>query len=157
VEQLEGALKLIDDLEEFVINGTKVPITSKVIIDQDVILEIVDKIRGLLPSELHKAQQINKERKQVLHEAKQEAERILNEARSHIDKMVSEEEIVKRAESRKKEIISQAEKTTQQIKEGSTVYADDVLNNLEISLEKTLSVVRKGRQELQVTKSRHVS
>ncbi|MBO8167822.1 MAG: ATPase [Thermoanaerobacteraceae bacterium] len=157
MEQINGCLKLMDDLEELIVNGTRVPMSGKVIVDQELVLEIIDKIRGLLPAELHKAQQINQERKQLLHEAKLEAERILNEARSHIDRMISEEEIVKQAKSRGEDIIKQAEKTAKQIREGSTNYADDILSNLEASLEKTLSVVRKGRQELQATKSKYAS
>ncbi|WP_366921611.1 ATPase [Metallumcola ferriviriculae] len=157
MDQLEGALQLLDQMEELLANSTRVPITGKVVVDQDLILDILDKVRAKLPVEFREAQQVNKERQRVMKDAKQEAERILEEARSRINRMISEEEIMKKAQVQAEEMVIQAKKTAQQIREGSTVYADDVMSNLESNLEKTLSVVRKGRQELKSSKARSAS
>ncbi|MGB9809227.1 MAG: ATPase, partial [Caldanaerobacter sp.] len=84
--------KILDDFEEMIKNSKRVPITGKLIVSEEAVLDFLDQIRTALPDELHQAKWLNKEKERVIQEAKEEAERILAEARQQASRMVNESE-----------------------------------------------------------------
>jgi len=48
-------LKLIDEIEDIIENGSSVPFSSKVMIDADEIYDIISEIRIKLPDEIKQA------------------------------------------------------------------------------------------------------
>src|SRR5215211_7826012 len=124
-------LVLIDKLDDLVHNAKGVPMTDQVRVDKEEIYDILDQMRATIPEEIKQARWIVKERQEMLAEAKREAERILKEARDEQARLISEEEVVKQAER-------QAED-----------YADDILNTLEVNLQKFTAAVQRGRERLQ--------
>jgi hypothetical protein len=52
----------LNELEELVENSSKVPLTHKVIIDEDRLLDLLDHIRTSLPEEVRQAKWILQER-----------------------------------------------------------------------------------------------
>lgn len=140
--------KILDDFEEMIKNSKRVPITGKVIVSEEAVLDFLDKIRTALPDELHQAKWLSKEKERVIQEAKEEAERILSEARQQASRMIEESELVRQAQATSEEIIAQAKRLAKEIKNGATVYADEILQKLENSIDQNLSVIRRARQEL---------
>jgi vacuolar-type H+-ATPase subunit H len=89
-----------------------------------------------------------KERQEMLAEAKREAERIIREAREEQIRLISEEEIVKQAERQADEIIEDARAREREIRLGAEDYADEILNTLEVNMQKFLAAVQRGRDRL---------
>ena len=149
----EGAavdvLVLIDKLDELVDNAKGVPMTTQVRIDRDEIYEIIDQMRSTIPEEIKQARWIVKERQEMLAEAKREAERIIKEARDEQAQLISSEEVVKQAERQAEEIVDEARAREREIRLGAEDYADDILNTLEVNLQKFLAAVSRGRDRLQ--------
>jgi len=151
-------LRILDDFEETVQKSRRVPVTDKIIISEEVILDFLDRIRSILPEEIHRAKLLNRERERVIQEAQEEAAKILQEARQEAERITSESEIVKQAQSAAEEIVdheeivAQAKKAAREIRFGATEYADEILSRLAENLEKSLSVVRKAREELEKMK-----
>ena len=85
----------------------------------------------------------------MLAEAKREAERVVKEARDQQARMISEEEVTKQAERGAEEIIEDARAREREIRLGAEDYADDILNTLEVNLEKFIAAVQRGRDRLQ--------
>lgn len=85
----------------------------------------------------------------MLAEAKQESERIIGEARQRAEEMAAQEEIVRVAERQASDILEDAREREREIRLGAEDYADEVLGNLEVNLDKFLAAVRRGRQRLQ--------
>ncbi len=140
--------KILDELEELVKNSKKVPITGKVMLSEEVILDFLDRLRTILPNEIHQAKCLTKEMERVIQEAREEAERIIGEAREQANHLVSESELVRQAQTASEEIITQAKRLAKEIKSGATEYADEILRQLENSIDQNLSVIRKAREEL---------
>jgi hypothetical protein len=63
-------MKVLDEIEELVDGSGRVPLTGKVIIEAEALLDKVDRIRSLLPEELRQAQWVSKERDRILNDAK---------------------------------------------------------------------------------------
>jgi len=85
----------------------------------------------------------------MLAEAKQESERIVSEANEKAGQMAAQEEIVRVAERQAHEIVEDAREREREIRLGAEDYADEVLGNLEVNLDKFLAAVRRGRERLQ--------
>ena len=141
-------LVLIDKLDDLVHNAKAVPLTDQVRIDREEIYEILDQMRATIPEEIKQARWIVKERQEMLAEAKKEAERIIRDARERQDRLVGEEEVTKQAERAAEDIIEDARAREREIRLGAEDYADEILNTLEINLQKFLAAVQRGRDRL---------
>jgi len=142
-------LVLIDKLDDIIHNARSVPLTDSVMIDREEMYDILDQMRSTIPEEIKQARWIVKERQEMLAEAKQEAERVLTEAQERADRLASETEVVRLAERNAQQIMEDARDRERETRLGAEDYADEVLGNLEINLEKFIGAVRRGRERLQ--------
>jgi vacuolar-type H+-ATPase subunit H len=142
-------LVLIDKLDDIIHNARSVPLTDSVMIDREEMYDILDQMRSTIPEEIKQARWIVKERQEMLAEAKQEAERVLTEAQERADRLASETEVVRLAERNAQQIMEDARERERETRLGAEDYADEVLGNLEINLDKFIGAVRRGRERLQ--------
>src|ERR671915_583128 len=141
-------LVLIDKLDDTIHNAKPVPLTDQVRVDKEEVYDILDQMRATIPEEIKQARWIVKERQEMLAEAKREAERIIREAREEQIRLIGEEEIVKQAERQADEIIEDARAREREIRLGAEDYADDILNTLEVNLERFIAAVQRGGDRL---------
>jgi len=142
-------LVLIDKLDDIIHNARSVPLTDSVMIDREEMYDILDQMRSTIPEEIKQARWIVKERQEMLAEAKQEAERVLREAQERADRLASETEVVRLAERNAQQTMEDARERERETRLGAEDYADEVLGNLEINLDKFIGAVRRGRERLQ--------
>lgn len=173
---------LLDALEDILDKANTIPLSSKIILNKEEMLDIIKDIRIKIPDEVKQAQWIKEERQKILMEAKKEAEGVRNECedklsrikeerqrvlaeaekeaeiiRQEADKrlmsLIEESEIVKRANERAMEIITAAQQDAKKIRLGSRAYADDILAELEKYTNNIAATVRANRDELKSKKS----
>ena len=142
-------LVLIDKLDDAIHNARSVPLTDSVMIDREEIYDILDNMRSTIPEEIKQARWIVKERQEMLAEAKSEAERLIAEAQERAEKVASEQEVVRLAEKMAQQIVEDARERERATRLGAEDYADEVLSNLEVNLDKFIAAVRRGRERLQ--------
>ena len=63
-------LELLEEIEEIVDTAAGFPLTGKIMVDSQELLEIVREIRAELPDEIQQAQWIKNERERIIAEAK---------------------------------------------------------------------------------------
>ena len=141
-------LVLIDKLDDLVHNAKSIMMTDQVRVDKEEIYDILDQMRATIPEEIKQARWIVKERQEMLAEAKKEAERIIKDARERQERLVGEEEVTKQAERAAEDIIEDARAREREIRLGAEDYADEILNTLEVNLQKFLAAVQRGRDRL---------
>ena len=139
---------LLDRLDQLIDSAPEIPLTGKSLINAEEALDLIDKIRNTLPEEVKRAEWLTSEKDRMLKESQAEAERIVVQAEEYAAKMVSESEIVRRAHDEAKRIIENARREAREMEKGASEYAEGVLANLEAALQRTLSVVQQGRNEL---------
>lgn len=142
-------LRLIDRLEGMVGSGTRIPMTSRAIIDEQEFLDLVDQIRVAFPEELRKARKLNQEQEKLLGQAQAEAERIINSAREQVASLVANSEVVTLAQQQADEWLAQANERAAEIRNDADAYAVEVLSRLEGELQRLLAQIRKGRALLE--------
>lgn len=141
-------IQLLDQVEDLIYNGTSVPFSSRVIVDPQELLDIIQDIRENLPDEIKQAKWIQEERQKILVEAQKEAETITKEAKDYIRKMVDENEITQNAYQQSEEILQKAQQNAKEIRLGTNEYADSILEQLQKQLQELQSTIDENRREL---------
>ena len=139
---------LLDTLEDLLEEGRGIPFSSKVIVDQEQMIDIIKEIRIKLPDELKQAKWVKEERSRILVEAKKEADGIVKEAENRIISMIDEHEITRKAYEQKAQIIQTANEMSREISDGTKDYADSILEKVETVLQEALKTIENNRREL---------
>ena len=144
-----GLATILKDLEDAVINGSRVPLTNKVMVNEDAIIGCVDRIYAALPYEIKHAQRVLEQSDKLLENVEGQSQRIIAEAKEQADMMTQESVVYQEAVARADALVAQAEEASVQLRRDSIRYCDDVLGQLEATLEKMLSNIRRNREDLQ--------
>jgi hypothetical protein len=141
-------LHLVDRLEELFNDSSSLPLTKKVVIDEEKLLDLIDQMRLAIPDEIKKAQSIINQKERVIAQSHEEANRTVSLAREQSEKLVSKDVIVQEAKIIADDIVKRARDETELIKKEADQYAVDSLDYLEIELSKILTQVRNGMMTL---------
>lgn len=137
-------LHLVDRLEELFNESKSLPLTHKVMVDEERMLDLIDQMRLSIPEEIKSSQQIINQKERIVAQANEEARRTIDLAKDQAAKLVERDEIVQRAELVGENIIQKAKEETKLIKREADEYAIGSLEHLEMELSKILMQVRNG-------------
>ncbi|WP_019506216.1 hypothetical protein [Pleurocapsa sp. PCC 7319] len=161
----------LDKLEDFILNGTNIPLTELTIVDETLLLDYLNQIRANLPTVLATAIDIVNQRQEIMSEAQSYAGSIVKSAEKKAEQIVQESTIVRQAELDGAKIRLQTEQECEQLKQttqneiqqwrqevidecrviqlDADSYAGKVLGDIEHKLQEMLTIVRNGRQHLE--------
>ena len=158
-DELGTVVDIVDTLEELVGAARRLPFTPSVVVNEEEILELVDRIRVALPDDLVTARHTLDERDQILdraeHEmaevtarAAEEAARLVREASAQAAALVADQAIVATATEQAGALVADAEQQATAQREAADDSAREVMQRLKEQLERWLGTVREGLQSL---------
>lgn len=147
-------LELLEQLENLLEGSHRIPLTGRLLVDEEEAFALLDEIRRQLPEDLEEARRIRAEREEILAQAREEAEEILRDAKSQVARLIDDTYITRQAKEQADRLVEQGRALALEMKQGALEYADDVLKRLEASIAKALEVVRQGREELRLAEER---
>lgn len=155
-------LGLIDEIEDIVETAGSLPLTSKVLVQKEELLDIISELRIKLPDEIKQAAWIKEERERIISEANKDAEQIIKETRLKLEELVSKEEVLKEANERAKDIMNKAQIASTNLKRSSLEYSDKFLMNAQENLKDMITTLNENRTELRkmsasVSQENHVA
>ncbi|MDD4179112.1 MAG: hypothetical protein PHH14_03575 [Candidatus Margulisbacteria bacterium] len=133
-------LGLLDTLESIVLDSPKVPFTKKVMVSEEEVLKLIDKIRNVVQGGSHFAQEAL---------GRHKAPAAARGDESAVE--AAEAERRPQAETKAVEVLEQSYQMAKEIREGADKYADEVLANLEATSTRILRTVKAGRDRLAKT------
>jgi vacuolar-type H+-ATPase subunit H len=139
---------LIDRLETLVRAARRMPMMSKIMMDEQELVDPIDQMRTVLPEEIRYAKHVLREKEQILADAQAQADDILRTAREQADLMIQREGLLKEARTQAEGMIHTAQEEAERISVGADNYARQVLTELEESLIRQTASVRKGLESL---------
>lgn len=138
----------LDELTVLIEDAKSMPLSASCVVNRTQVLDLIDEIRQLLPESVHRADELLADREAVVQDGRREADRILERARTEADKMVSEHEVylaaVAEAEALRQDTVSE----TARMRQETDDYIDAKLASFEITLQKTLQTVDRGRERI---------
>lgn len=144
----EGVLALVDDLLASVEAARKMPLSNKVMLDQDELLDLLEQVRDELPVELSQAHAVLRERDKLISGARAEAERILRESSQKAEDLSRDNVITDAARKHAEEIVEQASQVAREIRTSANDYTDGLLVKVQETLAAVLKAVEAARGEL---------
>ncbi len=128
---------LIDELEDVLAEGRRVPFSGRLLVDEERILDIIDRMRVAIPEEHKRARRIV-----------QEQERLIAEAQARVQQVLEERGLLEAVEAERARLLQQAEQEAAMVRAGADDYARQVLEDLDARLAKLVTSVRNGLHEL---------
>lgn len=113
------------------------PFSGRLMVDEERILDIIDRMRIALPEELKRARRVI-----------QEQERLLAEAQARVQQVLEERGLTEAIEAERARLVQQAEGEAAQVRSGADEYARQVLEELDDRLVKLTTSVRNGLSAL---------
>ena len=128
-------LELLEEIEEIVDTASGFPLTGKIMVDSQELLELVREIRVELPDEIQQAQWIKNERERILTEAKKEYETVIADAQAQAERLVENHDITVKAKLRADELMKVTESAAKQLKLSTYEYVDGILSGFQDKME----------------------
>ena len=141
------------------------------IVKKDTVTDLLDRLYAALPDEIKEARALLRRKDELQYEAQQKAERIIADAQGEANRLLSESDILravqKEAEKIKEQVINdceeikrkavdeaeairmQAADEASRTKDGASVYAEQLLANLEQNLAQMQEIVKNGQVALE--------
>lgn len=161
---------LMNELEDALDKGFS-PIGSIAIVKKETVTNILDKLYAALPDEIKEARALLRRKDELQYEAQQRAEKIVADAQAEANRLLSESDLLravqKEAEKIKEQVITDCEDIKRKsleeadavrnqaidealrTKDGASVYAEQVLVNLEQNLNQLQEIVKNGQLQLE--------
>jgi cell division septum initiation protein DivIVA len=124
---------LIDELEDALAEGRRVPFSGRLMVDEERLLDIIDRMRVAIPEEQKRARRIV-----------QEQERLIAEAQARVQQVLEEKGLLEAVERERARLLQQAEQEAALVRAGADDYARQVLDELDERLVKLTTSVRNG-------------
>ncbi|PZC47409.1 MAG: hypothetical protein C1O27_001356 [Chloroflexi bacterium] len=155
---------LLNELEEAIGGATRVPPMRRGLVDQEKLLDLVDRLRVSVPQGIREADQILEKREAIINQALLEARKIRQTAEDEASKRVHESSVIQEAQAEAADLMSRTEEEAQKLVNSATIeaqkrlmgadkYALEALGQLETDLGTMLTSVRQGIDWLAVQRN----
>jgi len=141
-------LNLLERIEDIVEDASKLPLSNKVMIDKEEILEAINEIRLKLPDEINRASWVAKERQRILSEAQTEAEELIEKVKEQQLVLIEESEITRLAKLDANKLLQDAEIKANEMKMGAYNYSDEILSKLQDKIRDINNIIEENRDIL---------
>jgi hypothetical protein len=146
-DEPEDVLVLLDRLEELVGIGRRMPFSTKVMVEEEEFLALLDQVRAAVPREIRQAQRVVEERADIIASAQQEAAKILDMARNQAEYLVSEQGVLNEARQRGEEYLRQIEQEQRRSMGQIDAYALQQIGQVEEAIQDGLTLVMDALRE----------
>ena len=138
----------MDRLEELVDRGWRPPVGRKVLVDEEMLLNIIDQLRLCIPEEIKEAAELLAQRDRFLARAQEQARRIIVQARDEADRMLDEDAVRSQARADAEAMVKEAREHATRVVTGADRYAEEQLRGLERTVEDLQRVIQRGLETL---------
>jgi hypothetical protein len=110
-----SVLDQIDQLEELVLEGNRIPFSGGRLVNEQDAIELMDALREAIPPQLEQAKELLRQRESFIGQARQQAEEILVQARREREQLISSAAIRQEAERQGTELREQTRQQCEQM------------------------------------------
>ena len=124
------------------------PMSASAVVNRAEILAMLEDLEQAMAEAFAEADKVVGRREEVVADARLEAEHILADARHERERLVSDTEVFRLAQRRADEVLAAAQADAEGLRAETDDYVDGRLATFEITLERTIEAVRRGRERL---------
>ena len=136
------------EIRQAVEQARSMPMSASAVVNRGELLALVDDLEAAITAAFDDSSRVLADREAVVEEGRREAEQIIADARNERDNLVSDTEVYRLAKRRADEELESAQREAEELRKETDEYVDGKLANFEITLDKTMDAVRRGRERL---------
>ena len=148
IGRIQGLIIEIDELME---TSKRVPFTETILINEMQLHNLLSDVQDALPDEFEEVDHLIKDRQRIVADAKAEAQDLVEKARAYGERLVNEHQVLQQATERAGQVLRQAQDEADELQRTSFLYAEDVFERLEDSMERALQTIRQGKSNIRPT------
>ncbi|MBR2955675.1 MAG: hypothetical protein IKC54_00575 [Clostridia bacterium] len=146
---METIESLLNEIESEVLRAKKAPFSSTdVLLNKQTMLSLINRFRGAYPSALREAEQIKKDRDNVINKANEYAESICDNAEKQVKTLIAETEIMRRAKEDADLLRNEAQQNYEKMDYEARVLAFNILDNAEKALSESMNIINGRKRKL---------
>ncbi len=124
-------------MEDALAEGRRVFFSGRLLVDEERILDIIDRMRVAVPDELKQARRVIAEQ-----------DRLIGEAQAQVRQAMEENGLLAAVEAERERLMELAERDAEETRKGADDYAREVLEDLEERLTRQIANVQNGLRAL---------
>jgi cell division septum initiation protein DivIVA len=136
------------EIRRVVEEARSLPMSASVVVNRGELLGLLDELGAELETAFVEAEAVLADREGEVAKGREEAERIIADATNEQERIVSDTEVYRVAKREADNVVERAEDEAEGLRNETDDYVDAKLANFEISLERTLEAVKRGRERL---------
>jgi cell division septum initiation protein DivIVA len=136
------------DIRRVVEEARSMPISASAVVNRSELLRLLDELGGELETAFEEAQRVIAEREAEVDKGRSQAEEIVSEARNERDRLLSDTEVYRVAKREADNVLEKAQAEAEGLRKETDDYVDSKFATFEISLDRTMEAVKRGRERL---------
>lgn len=137
-------LTLVDQLQEVVETGPRLPLSDRVMLSSDMLLDLIDALRNTIPNDVIEAERVLQERHRLLEDAREQADNMLESAREQARFMLQEHHLIKAAEVKAERVLNQAQREADEIMQSADDYVQQLFSRFEDEAVRLAAEIRRA-------------
>jgi cell division septum initiation protein DivIVA len=136
------------EIRQAVEQARSMPMSASVVMNRAELLEMLGDLEQAMAEAFDQAEKIERHREEIITGGRSEADHIVADARNERDRLVSDTEVFRLARHRADELLDEARAESEGLRKETDDYVDGKLATFEITLERTIEAVKRGRERL---------
>ncbi len=124
------------------------PMSASVVVNKTELLGLLEELEAAVDSAFSDANRVVADRDSVVDDARLKADEILAEAENEREHVFSDTEVFRVASREADQVREHARSESEALRQETDHYVDAKLANFEITLERTMEAVKRGRERL---------
>ena len=146
---METIEALLNEIESEVLRAKKATFSNTdVLVNRQVMLSLINRFRGAYPSALREAEQIKRDRDEIIDKANQYAESICDNAEKQVKAMIAETEILRQAKEDAEALRKEAQENYDKMDYEARALAFNLLDSAEKALKESMNIINGRKRKL---------
>lgn len=124
------------------------PMSASAVVNRAELLALVDEVNSAIDSAFTHSNKVMADRDSVIDDGRREADQIIAEAKNEREHIVSDTEVFRVAKRQAGQLLEESRAEADELRKETDHYVDAKLANFEITLDRTMEAVKRGRERL---------
>ena len=136
------------EIRRVVEQARSMPMSASAVVNRAELLGMLDELESEMNRAFEEATEVLRQRDDVIESGRRDAEQLMADARNERERLVSDTEVFRLAQRRADELVAEARADADGLRKETDDYVDGKLATFEITLERTIEEVKRGRERL---------
>ncbi|MGI8900376.1 MAG: hypothetical protein ACR2HA_05535 [Nocardioides sp.] len=136
------------EMRRVIEEARSMPMSASAVVNRTELLALVEELSAAVDSAFSDAKRVVADRESVVDDGRKEADELIAEAKNEREHILSDTEVFRLASREAGQVREHARSESEALRQETDHYVDAKLANFEITLDRTMEAVKRGRERL---------